>query len=251
MAKLKVYLPCYNEEGNIVPLVTEWLAERERLSESGYALEMIPIDDKSRDRTLELMRNLEKEHPEVRVIAHTVNQNLGGGLNTAVNDFLATSTDGDLMCVMDGDNTQKPEYIHSMIQKAETADCVIASRYQKGAEVCGVPGARRFLSDGAKVYYTLVLNVPHVRDYTCGYRLYQFPALKKAKERFGNDLITMRTFSCMMELLYKLHCAGATFAEVPFRLRYDDKEGASKMRILSTVKDSFLTALQLRFKTKR
>ena len=51
----------------------------------------------------------------------------------------------------------------------------------------------------------------------------------------------------MMELLYKLYKSGATFDEVPFSLYYDDKEGASKMRILKTIKDSFITALKLRF----
>ncbi len=246
MNKLKVYLPCYNEEKNIMPLVGEWLAESERLSD--YELELILIDDKSTDSTLEVMRSLEEENACVRVIAHEVNKNLGGGVNTAIDDFLATSVDGDLMCIMDGDNTQKPRFVHSMIENG--ADCVIASRYQSGAEVNGVPFFRRLLSDGAKLYYTAVLGVPNVRDYTCGYRLYRFAALKKAKDKYGDSLVTMRTFSCMMELLYKLCRSGAKFGEVPFSLYYSDKEGESKMKILRTVKDSFVTALQLRIKTK-
>jgi len=246
MFKLKVYLPCYNEEGNIVPLVEEWLAEQEPLLTAGYQLEIIPIDDKSRDNTLTLIRELESQHPQVRAIAHSENKNLGGGLNTALEDFLSTSSEGDLMCVMDGDNTHKPKFIHAMLEKASHADCVIASRYQNGAEVFGVPASRRFLSDGAKIYYTLVLGVPNVRDYTCGYRVYRYQALKNAREQYGDNLVTMRTFSCMMELLYKLHRSGARFDEVPFSLYYDDKAGESKMRVVRTIKDSFLTALQLR-----
>ena len=247
MSKIRVYLPCYNEAGNIVALVEEWLAEREKLTLDGYDLEIVTIDDKSRDNTLALMRELEAKYDCVRVIAHAENKNLGGGLNTAIADFLATSSSGDLMCVMDGDNTQKPRFIHSMIEKTKYADCVIASRYQKGAEVNGVPFARELLSDGARLYYTLVLGVPRVRDYTCGYRVYKFDAIKKGVQKYGDKLVEMKTFSCMMELLYKLYKSGATFDEVPFSLYYDDKEGASKMRILKTIKDRFITALKLRF----
>ena len=39
---------------------------------------------------------------------------------------------------------------------------------------------------------------------------------------------------------------GCTFAEVPFTLYYDSKEGESKMNLGKTIRDSFLTALRLR-----
>ena len=56
----------------------------------------------------------------------------------------------------------------------------------------------------------------------------------------------MKTFSCMLEVLYKLYLNGATFDEVPFSLRYDNKQGASKMRVFKTIYDSFKTAFRLR-----
>ena len=248
MCNLYVYLPCYNEAGNIEALTLDWLDQANQLTEQGVRLNVVIIDDKSTDNTLAIARSLEKEHDPIRVIAHEVNKNLGGGLTTAVNDFLSVADEQDMMCVMDGDNTQKPRFIFPMLDKIRGgAGCVIASRYQSGAEVDGVPLIRRLLSDGAKLYYTLVLQIPHVRDYTCGYRVYRCSALKSAKQKYGDSLITMRTFSCMMELLYKLHRSGTTFAEVPFHLYYDDKAGESKMKVLKTIKDSLVTALHLRF----
>ena len=50
--------------------------------------------------------------------------------------------------------------------------CVIASRYQPGARAQGPQASRKLFSDGARLYYTLVLHVPGVKDYTCGYRVY-------------------------------------------------------------------------------
>jgi dolichol-phosphate mannosyltransferase len=251
MNKLFVYLPCYNEAGNIQALVEGWLAEKESLNQKGYELEIIPIDDKSTDNTLQIIQTLENAHENVSVIAHEKNQNLGGALFTAVKDFLRRGNSNNLMCFMDGDNTHKPHFVHSMIEKVNTgADCVIASRYQPGAEVNGVPSNRLALSDGAKLYYSLILHVPNVKDYTCGYRLYTYSILNHAYKKYGQDLITMRSFSCMMELLYKLHKTGCKFAEVPFILYYDNKVGNSKMRILRTVKDSLIVALKLRFLCK-
>ena len=249
MNKLFAYLPCYNESGNIESLIHEWLKEKDSLLAQNYELVIVPIDDKSTDNTLEIIRRLENSYQEVRVIAHKQNRNLGGALSTAVKDFLkhADSNSNDLLCFMDGDNTHKPRFVHSMIDKINSgAGCVIASRYQPGASIHGVPSNRLFLSDGAKLYYSIVLHVPNVKDYTCGFRVYTYNALKKAHDKYQKSLITMRSFSCMMELLYKLHRSGCVFAEVPFELYYDSKVGESKMRILKTTKDSLITALRLR-----
>ena len=65
-------------------------------------------------------------------------------------------------------------------------------------------------------------------------------------ERFGDEPIQERSFACMMELLYKLHLCGATFDEVGFKLRYDKKQGDSKMRVSSTMKNSLGAAIRLR-----
>jgi len=247
MNKLYAYLPCYNESGNIQALIEAWIAEKAALSGEGYELEIIPIDDKSTDNTLAIIRSLETQYEDVRVIAHKVNQNLGVALFTAVRDFLHRGEPKSLMCFMDGDNTHKPLFVHRMIREIKKgADCVIASRYQPGAGINGVPSNRLALSDGAKLYYSMMLHVPNVKDYTCGYRLYSYSILSSAYKKYQKELITMRSFSCMMELLYKLHKTGCCFAEVPFTLYYDNKVGASKMRILKTVKDSLFVALRLR-----
>lgn len=208
MPTLFVYLPCYNEAGNLRRLTEEWLAEAEALARTGYQLTVIPVDDRSTDDTLAIARQLAQEQARVRVIAHAVNQNLGGVVKTAIGDFLQMS--------------------------------------QSGARVQGLQASRKLFSDGARLYYTLVLHVPGVKDYTCGYRVYTRPALQAGVARYGQALVEKKSFACMMELLYKLYRCGCTFAEVPFTLYYDSKEGESKMNLGKTIRDSFLTALRLR-----
>lgn len=247
MNKLFACLPCYNEQENVNALVSQWLALRGKLQERGFELAVIGVDDKSTDITATLLQRLAVQYKEVTLLQHKVNRGLGGALNSAVIFFLDNSKEGDVCVLMDGDNTHSPEFVFSMLDKlVGDVGTVIASRYQSGAEINGVPKIRLLMSDGAKLYYTMMLRVPNVRDYTCGYRAYTYKSLSDARAKYGHKLITQRSFACMMELLYKLHKSGTKFAEVPFTLRYDQKGGESKMRVIKTIFSSLKTAFLLR-----
>jgi dolichol-phosphate mannosyltransferase len=248
MKKIYAILPCYNEAENIGALITDWLSHQEEFLEKGYELTVIAIDDKSKDETKNIILDFAEKHENVSLIAHEINQNLGGVLKTGFEYFRENGNYGDVCVVMDGDNTHDPKFSLSMFEKIETtADCVIASRYCNESEVVGVPGVREFLSTGAKWYYKLILGVRNVQDYTCGYRMYTYEMIEKAINVYGESFVERKTFSCMMEVLYKLYKIGCRFEEVGFVLRYDKKEGQSKMRILKTVRDSLVTALKLKF----
>ncbi len=214
----------------------------------GLELRIVAVNDGSRDKTGEIAGELEKVYDNFIVISHSANKGLGEAVKTAVAYYVEECPDSSLMCLMDCDNTQDPVYITDLLARMDqtSADVVIASRYQKGAVVTGVSGIRLLMSGGAKYVFCVLLHVPKVRDYTCGYRLYSRRILLAASERFGKNLIEESGFTCMVELLYKLYCCGAIFAEVPFALRYDYKKGASKMAVLKTAVNSVRLALRLK-----
>lgn len=249
MKKIFAVLPCYNEEQNIGALIEEWLKQSEELSQAGYELKVIGIDDCSTDNTKSVISTMADIYENVILEPHEVNKGLCGGLNTAISYFLKNGQADDLMVLMDGDNTHNPSYIHEMVKLLQNGkDCVIASRYREGAQVVGVAKHREFMSDMAKIYYSAVLRVPNVKDYTCGYRVYTYNIIDKLVKRFGEEPIIEKSFACMMELLYKIYLVGAKFDEVGFKLRYDNKQGESKMRVIKTMQKSLSTALKLRFK---
>lgn len=252
MKKVYALLPAYNESENIESLINGWINQAKNLKEK-YDLDLIilPIDDKSTDNTKEILMKLDGEY--VHPIYHEKNMNLGGGLNTGFRYFMENGSSGDLIIVMDADNTHDPKYCLEMIKNLynNNLDCVIASRYCNNSEIVGVPSHRNFLSSGAKVYYNLLLSIPGVKDYTCGYRVYTYDIIKKAYQKYGDSFIQESGFSCMMEIIYKLHLLGAKIGETGFVLRYDNKLGESKMKIMKTVKNSLLTAIKLRSKKKQ
>src|SRR5262249_22586284 len=82
---------------------------------------------------------------------------------------------------------------------------------------------------------SLAAPVRGARDYTCGFRLYRATTLRRAAAVWGDRLIEEAGFTCMAELLLKLGRGGARVAESPLVLRYDRKEGASKMKMTRTI----------------
>jgi dolichol-phosphate mannosyltransferase len=159
------------------------------------------------------------------------------GLGAAMRTGLKAAARGsDVVITLDADNSQDPELIKSMVERlGEEFDVVIASRFQPGAQEIGVPPFRILLSHIASTGIRTLIRYSGVRDYTCGFRAYRAETLRKLIGTFGDSFIRENGFSCMFELLLNLKALRARVSEVPLVLRYDLKEGASKMRILRTM----------------
>jgi dolichol-phosphate mannosyltransferase len=247
--ELIVLLPAYNEEENVSSLTSTWQSYREELLLNyNLRLAIVIINDGSGDQTKAIGEELERQFDNVTLVNHEQNKGLGQAIRTGIWHVLDCFPHAVATCLMDCDNTHHPKYVLDMLckQTETSVDVVIASRYQKGARVKGVSTFRRFLSQGARLVYHVLLPVENVRDYTCGYRLYRNESLRQARERFGAHLVDESGFSCMAELLYKLYASGAVFGEVPFELRYDLKGGESKMNVRKTIINSMKLALRLR-----
>jgi dolichol-phosphate mannosyltransferase len=249
MNKLFVVLPCYNEEENICDIIAEWEKQNDKLAQMLLAgVEIVAVNDGSSDNTYKLLEDCKAEYRNVTIINHSNNKGLGQAVKTGMEYVGKNGIDEDLLCIMDADSTQNPIYIFDMLNAVSSlgSDCVIASRYRQNSEITGVSAIRNFLSLGARFYYSLILGIPGVRDYTCGYRVYKVSLIKRAFETFGTGFIQESGFSCMVEILYKLHLCKGKISEVPFKLRYDLKKGASKMKVLKNVTKSIGLAFELR-----
>ena len=239
---LLVALPCYNEAENLTPLLRKY-AQLAAFYGGNVDIRVIVIDDASTDHTQRVLESLPewiKEATRLKVVRHAENRGLTGGLLTALERFseAAASEEPPLaMCLMDGDNSHNPGNIPNMLLKImEGYDVVVASRYQPGSRIKGVNLFRRTLSRGMGLLFKMRRNIPGVNDYSCGFRLYTPEIILKLREQFGDRPVTQRNFSCMVELLLNCHRCGAVSTEVPFLLRYDLKQGDSKMQVWKTIR---------------
>jgi dolichol-phosphate mannosyltransferase len=171
-------------------------------------------------------------------VQHEVNKGLGEGIQTGLREGWLI---GDVVVVMDSDNTHNPVYIQDMVKiiREGDADVVIASRFQSGSVVQGVPFIRVILSWGCFLMMKVLLPYRNVRDYSTGFRAYRSLTLGRLIKNAGPRFLEESSFACMLELLLRLRWLGARAAEIPYTLRYDLKIGVSKMRILRTMRRYF------------
>ena len=242
--KVIVVLPAYNEEKGIGSLL-ERISEA--LNDEQLAFEVLVVDDGSQDRTLQIVEEYSKELP-VKVSRHAVNQGLGATIRDGLRLASLSASANDVVITMDADETHTPGLIVRMVRMIrEGHDVVIASRYAPGGRVYGVSPFRRFLSFGASVLFRVVFPTRGVRDFTCGYRAYRGSVLQKAFVTYGDHFVESQGFQCMLDIVLKLRTLDVIFGEVPLLLRYDLKQGASKMRVAKTIRDSLMLLVKRRF----
>jgi dolichol-phosphate mannosyltransferase len=242
--RIWVVLPAYNESENLPGLLAEF--RRVEAEASTLHLHFIVVDDGSSDHTADIARQAGK-HQRVEVLVNARNRGLAFTFMRGMLHAVEQAADDDLIICMDADNTQPPGLILRMVQRVlEGRDVVIASRYQPGAYVRGVPWHRRALSSGMSLLFRMVYPIPSVRDYSCGYRAYSASCLKHAVAQRGDRLFSQEGFSCMVALALRLHKEGAVFGEVPMILRYDRKVGDSKMKVANTVLRTLKTLVKER-----
>ncbi|HLK22925.1 MAG TPA: glycosyltransferase [Bryobacteraceae bacterium] len=243
-----VVLPAYNERQHIGPLL-ETIDDTMKRRQMPY--QVLVVDDGSIDGTLQILEGYQGLVP-VRVHRHEVNRGLGATIRDGLRIASEIASDQDVVITMDADETHMPGLIPRMCEMiGEGRDVVIASRYQPGAAVVGLSFLRRILSYGASFIFRIVFPTRGVRDFTCGFRAYRGSVLRHAVASAGDDFVESDGFACMAEILLTLRAVDAVFGEVPIILRYDFKQGGSKMRIARTIRQTFAMLMRYRFRPAR
>lgn len=144
--KLSIVVPCYNEEETIKIFYNE--VEKYK-KEIGLELEYIFINDGSKDKTLEVLREISKENNNIKYLSFSRNF----GKESAMYAGLKYST-GDLITIMDADLQDPPEMLPVMLKKLNENDleCVGTRRETRKGE----PPIRSFF---ARMFYKLINKI--------------------------------------------------------------------------------------------
>jgi glycosyltransferase involved in cell wall biosynthesis len=213
---LSVVIPAYNEEDGVGDVIERVLAVEPELKKVGLdKLELIIVDDCSKDRTAEIVKSYQDRG--VILIQHKVNRNYGGALKTGFR-----YAKGNYLAFMDADGTYPPEYYPKMYQAliANNADLVIGSR-MAGVE-SEMPPTRRL---GNTIFAALVSVIAHTRitDSASGQRILKREALEKLY-----PLPDGLNFTPVMSTR-ALH-EDIKMIEVP--IKYEERAGESKLSVV-------------------
>lgn len=108
-------MSAYNAEKYIAAAVASVMAQTHK------EIELIVVEDKSTDGTLEILESLQKKHG-FTLIRHQ--ENLGAGQSRR--DGIEAAT-GDYVITIDSDDTIEPSFIERLVKKAEETDADIVS----------------------------------------------------------------------------------------------------------------------------
>lgn len=147
MEKISLIIPCYNEEESLPYLFAELKKVTAEMVE--YDFEMLFVDDGSKDKTLQLLREMGKEDERVKYISFSRNF----GKEAAMYAGFCNVT-GDYAAVMDADMQDPPSLLPKMMEIIKTGeyDSVATRRETRKGE----PKLRSFF---ARTFYKMINKV--------------------------------------------------------------------------------------------
>ena len=162
MKKISVIVPCYNEQ-EAIPFFYDEIVKISKIMENDAEFEYLFINDGSKDKTINVLRELAKRDERVKYVSFSKNF----GKEAAMYAGLEKSS-GDYIAVMDVDLQDPPELLVQMFQDLESGeyDCVATRRVSRKGE----PPIRSLF---AKLFYSMLnkISKTEIVDGARDYRL--------------------------------------------------------------------------------
>lgn len=174
MKLITILIPAYNEEEVLGTLLDRLLLVTTQIAD--YRFEFLFVNDGSKDRTLEMLKDMAKLHPQIAYI--NLSRNFGKEVAMLAG---IDHVNGDAVIILDADLQDPPEMIPEMISYWEQGyDDVFAKRNSRAGETW-------FKKWSSNSYYNIldkVSNIP-IQNNTGDFRLLDrkcIEALKKIRE---------------------------------------------------------------------
>jgi glycosyltransferase involved in cell wall biosynthesis len=227
---LSVIIPIFNEEENISLLYDRLM---KALQKTGRPYEILFIDDGSSDGSLEVLLDLSKKDPNVKIISFARNFGQTAALSAGI-DF----SRGEILIPMDGDLQNDPEDILSLLQKID-----------EGYDV--VSGWRKDRKDPffTRRFPSMIAN--KIISFIGGVRLHDYGCMLKAYKR--DILKNIRLYGEMHRFIpLYAHWIGARVSEIPVN-HFPRRSGSSKYgmnRVMKVILDLMVVKFLLSYSQK-
>jgi dolichol-phosphate mannosyltransferase len=210
--KLALVIPTLNEAENVGGLLQH---VRFVLDPLGIAYEILVVDDDSRDGTGDVVSEIAKQDPRVRLLVRKGQRGLSGAILHGWQN-----SDATILGVMDADLQHPPELLPQLVASIRGGnDLVIGSRYTPGGDLGNWNPMRKFLS-AAAVWVTWPLQKRKLRakDPMSGFFLVRRSCLDQIPFQQSG-------FKLLLEVLVRGRIHSVQEVPFAFGLRY---RGASK-----------------------
>jgi len=228
---LSIVVPAYNEAQRIRDALTRICAFKES---KPYPIEVIVVDDGSRDRTVEIV----SEFPGIRLVRNDRNHGKGFTVRHGV-----LEAQGELVLFTDADLSAPIEEVDKLLAALQSsgADAAVGSRALE-RELIGIHQPW-FRDIGGRFFNLLVRFFAGLKlhDTQCGFKLFKRNSTRGAFERMH-----VEGFGFDPELLFLIERGGGKVVEVP--VRWNDNP-ATKVRFFRDSTRMVLDLMAIRWRS--
>ena len=211
---LSLVFPVFDEEENLEALLETALATGARLASD---LEIVIVDDGSRDRSAEIIDRWQRSDLRIRVIHHPDNRGYGAALRSGLREAR-----GDLVFFSDADLQFDLADLEKLLDHTDEFDIVAGYRLPRRD-----PWPRRCLAWGWGRLVRALFGL-RVRDIDCAFKVFRRAAIESM------PIASLGAF-VNTEILVRAEAAGCRIHEVPVthrRRRFGQQSGARPRIIL-------------------
>jgi glycosyltransferase involved in cell wall biosynthesis len=206
--KVSIIIPIYNEV-ELLPTVLE------HVRALPLDKELVLVDDRSTDGTVELLR-AEEQQSDTRVVYHDSNQ----GKGTAIRSGLRHAT-GDIIIIQDADMEYDPNDILAVVQPILEGRTRVAYGSRFRGTIIGMRLPNR-VANYILAWMVTILYGQRITDEATAYKAFR-------REVIGKIRLTCKRFEFCPEVTTKVLRAGEKIIEVPVSYRARDFEEGKKI----------------------
>ncbi|RJP95173.1 MAG: glycosyltransferase family 2 protein [Desulfobacteraceae bacterium] len=218
-----VVIPAHNEEtqiGRVIETMPDFVDR------------MIIIDDKSSDRTIEIVQKYKKSFDRVILIQHETNKGVGGSIATGYK--YARDNHFDIAVVMAGDGQMAPSDLPAILDPVVDgkADYSKGNRLFTGEAYQKIPKVRYFGNAFLSLWTKIASGYWHIADSQSGYTAIN----RKALEAIDWDQM-YPTYGQPNDLLVRLNVHNFKVKDVPVEPVYNigEKSGIRIRKVIFTI----------------
>jgi len=162
---LSIIIPAYNEEKRISKTL---LDINKYLKTKNYDYEIIVVNDGSKDKTADAVRDLQEEVANLKLIDNKENHGKGFVVRQGI-----LEAKGDYRLFTDADNSTTIDQVEKLLPFfSQGYDIVIGSRDAKGAVLANPqPWYRRILGEVFNLFVQIIVGLWGIWDSQCGFKI--------------------------------------------------------------------------------
>ncbi|MFT5823327.1 MAG: dolichyl-phosphate beta-glucosyltransferase [Crocinitomix sp.] len=228
MKDLSIVIPAYNEAKRIVPTIQKFNAY---LAKTHYSYEIIVADDGSTDDTINVIKNLEIEIPELRLVRCETNKGKGQAVRIGM-----LAGEGKIRLFSDADGATPIEELPNVLAPIENKEAKISigSRYLAQSKIAkSQPFYRRIWSRLANLFVQRLL-LPGIVDPNCGFKAFDG---KTAQFLFAQCTVNEWSFDLEVLALARKH--DLTISQIPVKWVHDEASKGKLRHLPQEIKNLY------------